>query len=162
METNGRSAQTAAPGQDHSAAEALNQLLRQVTELYTYVLHFVTAKADGIKLTVRQAVMWAVVGILGLIAASSALVTAVVLLLTGLAGGLAVAFDSEVWLGKVVVGFLLLVIIALGTLVGLRMQQRKSRLKKVQQYAERQLQQRATFGRNVADRAANTDVQHHG
>ena len=158
METNGRSAQTAAPEQNHSAAEALNQLLRQVMELYTYVLHFITAKADGIKLTVRQAVMWAVVGILGLIAASSVLVTAIVLLLSGLAGGLAVAFDSEAWLGKVVVGFLLLVIIAVGTLLGVRMQQRKSRHKKVQQYAERQLQQRTTFGHNVADRAADTAV----
>ena len=102
--------------------------------------------------------MWAVVGILGLIAASSVVVTAIVLLLTGLAGGLAAAFDGELWLGRVVVGFLLLVIIAIGTLVGLRMKQRKSRQNKVQQYAERQLQQRAAFGRNVADRAANTDV----
>jgi membrane protein implicated in regulation of membrane protease activity len=93
-----------------------------------------------------------------LIAATSVIVTATVLLLTGLAGALAVAFDSELWLGKVVVGFLLLVIIAVGTLIGVRMQQRKSRQKKVQQYAERQLQQRATFGRNVADRAADTTV----
>ena len=162
METNGKSAQTAAPEQDHSAAEALNQLLRQVAELYAYVLHFVTAKADGIKLTLRQVVVWAVVGVLGLIAVSSVVVTAIVLLLTGLAGGLAVAFGSELWLGRAVVGFLLLVIIAIGMLVGLRVRQRKSRHKKVQQYAERQLQQSAVFGRNVADRAANTDVRRQG
>jgi hypothetical protein len=51
-----------------------------------------------------------------------------------------------------------LVIIALSTLIGVRMQQRKSRRKKVQQYAERQIQQRTTFGRNVADRAADTAI----
>jgi hypothetical protein len=93
-----------------------------------------------------------------LIAATSVIVTATVLLLTGLAGALAVVLDSELWLGKVVVGFLLLIIIAVGTLLGVRMQQRKSRHKKVQQYAERQLQQRTTFGRNVADRATDTAV----
>jgi membrane protein implicated in regulation of membrane protease activity len=106
--------------------------------------------------------VWAVLGVLGVIAASSAIVTAVVLLLTGLAGGLAVAFDSALWLGQVVVGFFLLVLIAVGTWVGLRLQQRKSRQKKVQQYAERQLQQRAAFGHNVADRAVDAEVQHRG
>jgi membrane protein implicated in regulation of membrane protease activity len=160
METNGRSAQTAEPGQDHTAAEALDQLLTQVAELRAYVMHFVSATADGIKLSVRQAMVWVVLGVLGVIAASSAIVTAIVLLLTGLAGGLAVAFDSALWLGQVVVGFLLLVLIVVGTLIGLRLQQRKSRQKKVQQYAERQLQQRATFGHNVADRAVDTEVQH--
>ena len=157
METNGRSAQTA-PEQDHTAAETLDQLLTQAAELYTYTMHFVNAKADGIKLSVRQVVVWTVLGIVMLIAATSVIVTATVLLLTGLAGALAVVFDSELWLGKVVVGFLLLVIIAVGTLIGVRMQQRKSRHKKVQQYAERQLQQRTTFGRNVADRATDTAV----
>jgi membrane protein implicated in regulation of membrane protease activity len=157
METNGRSAQTA-PEQDHIATEALDQLLAQAAELYAYAMHFVTAKTDGIKLSVRQVVVWTVLGILLLIAATSVIVTAVVLLLTGLAGALAVAFDSELWLGRVAIGFLLLVIIALGTLIGVRMQQRTSRHKKVQQYAERQLQQRTTFGRNVADRAADTAI----
>jgi hypothetical protein len=157
METNGRSAQTA-PEQNHTATETLDQLLTQAAELYTYTMHFVTAKADGIKLSVRQIVVWTVLGIVMVIAAISVIVTATVLLLTGLAGALAVAFDSELWLGKVVVGFLLLVIIAVGTLIGARMQQRKFRHKKVQQYAERQFQQRATFGRNVADRAADTAV----
>jgi hypothetical protein len=162
METNGRSGQTAASGQDHSAAAALDQLLAQVAELRAYAMHFVSAKADGIKLSVRQAMVWAVLGVLGVIAASSAIVTAIVLLLTGLAGGLAVAFDSALWLGQVVVGFFLLVLIAVGTWIGLRLQQRKSRQKKVQQYAERQLQQRAAFGHNVADRAVDAEVQHRG
>jgi membrane protein implicated in regulation of membrane protease activity len=157
METNGRSAQTA-PEQDHFAAAALDQLLAQATELYAYTMHFVNAKADGVKLSVRQVVVWAVLGLLMLIAATSVIVTAIVLLLTGLAGALAGAFDSELWLGKVVIGVLLLVIIAVGTLIGVRMQQRKSRHQKVQQYAERQLQQRAAFGRNVADRATDTAV----
>jgi membrane protein implicated in regulation of membrane protease activity len=153
METNGRRAQTA-PEQDHIATEALDRLLAQAAELYAYTMHFVTAKTDGIKLSVRQVVMWTVLGVLMLVAAISVIVTAVVLLLTGLAGALAVAFDSELWLGKVVIGFLLLVIIALGTLIGVRMQQRQSRHKKVQQYAERQFQQQTTFGHDVADRAA--------
>jgi hypothetical protein len=97
-------------------------------------------------------------GILMLVAAISVIVTAIVLLLTGLAGALAIAFGSGLWLGKVVIGVLLLVIIALGTLIGVRMQQRQSRHKKVQQYAERQFQQQTTFGRNVADRATDTAV----
>jgi membrane protein implicated in regulation of membrane protease activity len=157
METDGRSAQTA-PEQDGIAAAALDQLLTQAAELYAYTMHLVTAKTDSIKLSIRQVVVWTVLGILLLIAATSVIVTAIVLLLTGLAGALAVAFESELWLGKVVIGFLLLLIIAVSTLIVVRLQQRKSRHEKVQQYAERQLQQRTTFGRNVADRAADTTL----
>ncbi len=69
--------------------QALDQLLTQATELYTYTVYFVSAKADGIKLSVRQVVVWAVLGMLMLIAATSVIVTAIVLLLTGLAGALA-------------------------------------------------------------------------
>jgi membrane protein implicated in regulation of membrane protease activity len=157
METNGRRSQTA-PEQEPIATEALDRLLAQAAELYAYTMHFVTAKTDGIKLSVRQVVVWTVLGILMLVAAISVIVTAIVLLLTGLAGALAIAFGSGLWLGKVVIGVLLLVIIALGTLIGVRMQQRQSRHKKVQQYAERQFQQQTTFGRNVADRATDTAV----
>jgi hypothetical protein len=43
------------------------------------------------------------------------------------------------------------VLLALGIFIGLRIWQRKSYQQKVQQYDARQVQQRATFGRSVAD-----------
>jgi hypothetical protein len=45
----------------------------------------------------------------------------------------------------------------------LRTWQRKARQQKVQQYDERQLQQRTAFGHSVADRATeDAALQHHG
>ena len=161
MKTNGSHTQTETPEHEPSTTEALDQLLSQLRELSTYVVHFVSATVDGLRLSMRQIVVRMVLGLLGAITVSSVIVTATVLLLTGMAGGAAVAFDTELWVGQTIVGFLLLVIIAMSVFAGVRLGQRNSRHKKVQQYAERQFQQRATFGRNAADRAADSAVQHH-
>ena len=160
MKSNGSNTQTEAPEHEPSTTEALEQLLSQVRELSTYAVHFLSATVDGVQLSIRHIVVRIVLGLLGAITVSSVLVTATVLLLTGIAGGVAVAFDAELWVGKTIVGFLLLLIIAMSVFVGVRLGQRNARHKKVQQYAERQLQQRATFGRNVADRATDATVQH--
>jgi hypothetical protein len=51
------------------------------------------------------------------------------------------------------VGVFTLVILVLGIFIGMRTWQSRWRQQKVQQYDERQLQQQATFGHSVADRA---------
>jgi uncharacterized membrane protein len=141
--------------QDQSAADALHDLLTQIGELLAYVRHFATAKVDGMRYAMRQMATWVAVGLVALLAAAGALVTAIVLFLTGVAQGLAMAFGNRMWLGNAVTGFGLLVLMALVLFVGIRRCQRKSYHQRRQAYAERQLQQRAAFGHNVADHATD-------
>jgi Mg2+/Co2+ transporter CorB len=141
--------------QDPSAADAWHDLLTQMSELQAYALHLANAKVDGLQHGVRQIATWTAVGIVGLIAAAGVLVTAVVLFLKGVAQGLAIAFGDRIWLGNAVTGLGLLVLMAVMLLIGIRRQQRKSYNQRKQAYAERQLQQRVAFGRNVADHATD-------
>ena len=153
METNGRQTDTGSDEQELSAAEALNHLLQQVGELQQYFAHFVSAKIDGVKLSMREVLTAAALGVVGFIAVAGVIVTAIVLVLTGAAAGVALLFDGQLWLGQLVVGIAALLFLGLITFIGLRIRQRRSRQQKVQYYGERQLQQHAVFGHSVADRA---------
>ncbi len=161
MDTNGARAYTKPGEQEPSPAEALRRLQQQVGELQAYLTHFVSAKIDGFVLSARQLAFWAALGVVGLTAAVGLVVTAVVLVLVGAADGFAQLFGGRWWLGALVAGGGTLVLLVLGIFIGMRTWQSRWRQQKVQQYDERQLQQQATFGHSVADRAAEeTAVRH--
>jgi hypothetical protein len=163
MDTNGAPADTTPGEQEPSPAEALRRLQQQVGELQAYLVHFVSAKIDGFVLSARQLALWIALGVVGLTAAVGLVVTAIVLVLVGAADGFARLFGGRWWLGALVVGGGTLVLLTLGIFVGMRTWQSRWRQQKVQQYDERQLQQRAAFGRNVADRATeDASVQRFG
>lgn len=163
MHANGARASTTPGEQEPSPEEALRRLIQQLEELRAYSTHFVNAKVDGFLMSARQLLVWAVLGGVGLIALTALVVTAIVLFLDGAAGGLGLLFGGQLWLGQLVVGGGLLVLLTLSMLIALRTWQGRARRQKVQQYDERQLQQRAVFGRNVADRAAeDAPLQHYG
>jgi uncharacterized membrane protein len=162
MNTNGARASTAPGAQEPSPPEALHRLQQQIEELQAYLAHFVSAKVDGFLLSARQIAVWTALGIIGLTALVGLVATAIVLLLIGAASGLGLLFGGQQWLVQVVVGGGLLLLLALGVFIGLRAWQHRSRQQKVQQYDERQLQQRAAFGHSVADRATEDGtLQHH-
>ena len=161
MDTNGARAYTTPGEQEPSPAEALRRLQQQVGELQAYLTHFVSAKIDGFVLSARQLALWTALGVIGLTAAVGLVVTAVVLVLVGAADGFALLFGGRWWLGALVVGVGVLALLALGIFIGMRTLQNRWRQQKVQQYDERQLQQHATFGHSVADRATEeTPLQH--
>jgi len=162
MNTDGAQASTTPGEQEPSPAEALHLLQQQIEELQAYFTHFVRAKIDGVLLSARQLALWTMLGIMGLIALTGLIITAIVLLLSGAAAGLGLLFGGQLWLGQVVIGGGLLSLLALGALVAIRVWQHRSRQQKVQHYDERQLQQRAAFGRSVADRATESAaIPHH-
>jgi hypothetical protein len=161
MDTNGARAYTTPSGEEPSPQEMLNLLLRQIGELQTYFRHFVSAKVDSVVLSARQLAMWTVLGLTGLLALAGLVVTAIVLLLQGAASGLALLFHTQLWLGQIVVGGGMLLVLTLGILIGMRSWQRQWREQKVQQYDERQLQQRQAFGHSVADHATTGTALRH-
>jgi len=162
MDTNGARAYATPGEQEPSPAEALRRLQQHVGALQAYVTHFVSATIDGLVLSARQLLLWAVLGVVGLTVAVGLVVTAVVLVLVGAADGFALLFGGRWWLGALVVGGGTLVLLALGIFIGRRLWQRRWRQQKVQQYDERQLQQQATFGHSVADRATEATTLQHG
>jgi hypothetical protein len=162
MDTDGARAYTQPGEQEPTPAEALRRLQQQVGELQAYVTHFVSAKIAGLILSSRQLALWAILGVVGLTAAVGLVVTAVVLVLVGAADGLARLFGGQWWLGALVVGIFTLAILGVGIFIGMRTWQIRWRQQKVQEYDERQLQQQATFGHNVADRATEGTALQHG
>jgi hypothetical protein len=146
-----------APEAETPPPEAFDHLLKQVSELWEYAIYFISAKTDSVKLSVRQVIMWAALGVVGMIALGSVVATAVVLLLTGVGEGLAVAFGGRMWLGDIVAGVLTLGLLGLGSWVGMQKWRKSSRMRTIQHYEQQQLQQQAAFGRSVSDRAA--DIQ---
>lgn len=162
MDSNGAGEQTAPGEQEPSPPEALRRLQQHIEALQAYFTHFVSAKIDGMRLSALQLGMWTALGVVGLLALAGLIVTAIVLLLGGAAGGVALLCGGQLWLGQVIVGGGTLLLLTLGILVGVRTWRHRSRQQKVQQYDERQLQQRTAFGHSAADRATeNGALQHH-
>ena len=153
MDTNGARAYAPPNEQEPTPTEALHRLQQQIAELREYLAHFVSAKVDGVVLSVRQLAMWGILGVAGVIALAGLIITALVLLLDGAATGVALLLGGRLWLGQILVGGVILALLALGMILGMRAWQRRWHQQKVQQYDERQLQQRHTFGHSVADRA---------
>jgi len=140
---------------DQSPAEAFRDLSTRFAELGEYVSYLLSAKVDGIKVSLRNAGIYAALGVLGLLAGGALIVTTVVLLLRGIAGGLGALFGQRLWLGEIVTAVLFLAILGVGTWFGLNRMTKASRERTVKKYASRQQQQRARFGTDVHERSAS-------
>ena len=116
--------------------QAFAELRIRIEEIREYVSYFLAVKADELKLVVRNTVVYAVLGIVGLLAAAAAVVTAVVMLLTGAAHGLGTAMGN-MWLGDLVVGAGLLIVVGLGAVLALSSVTRSSRKNMVEKYENR-------------------------
>ncbi len=137
-----------------SPAKALSEAVAQIGELKEYASHFVAAKADGIKASLRKAAVYGALGALAAVAGAAAIVTGVVLLLNGLAQAIALLLGGRMWAGNLIVGFLLICAVALGAWLGVRRFFGSSRARTVDRYERRLQQQRANFGHDARERAA--------
>jgi len=139
-----------------SAGEALRGVGEKLGEIGEYVGYFISAKLDGLKVTARNIGVYAVLGIVGLIALSTVVTTAVVMLLVGLAMAIGKAFDpDQYWVGALIVSVVVLGGLAGAVIFGLKKLSNTSRSALVRKYEERQRQQRVRFGRDVRGREAD-------
>src|SRR5947208_14581835 len=95
-------------------AEAWRSVVDKLGELGEYAGHYLAAKSDAFKLTMRNVAVMAALGIIGLIAAGGLVVTAVVLLCVGIAHGIAALLGGRMWAGELITGVLLLGLLAGG------------------------------------------------
>jgi len=139
-------------------SELLSRLSELIGELKEYVAYYVAAKLDTYKTSARNVGVYAGLGIVGLFAAAAFVMTAVVLLLLGLAGALGVLFSSDYgpryWLGGLIVGGAVFIILGIGIVVGMKWLTGNFRKTTVNKYEQRKRWERGTFGRSVDDAAA--------
>ena len=142
---------------DHSTAAspaaAFKEVCNRIAELKEFASYYVGAKVDGVKVTFRNLGIYAALGIVGLIAASAIITTAVVLLLTGLAFAIGAMFEKDrPWVGAIVVGLVVLGGLAGGIIFGMKKLTNTFRKQLVQKYENRQRDQRISFGEDVRGR----------
>ena len=136
-----------------AAGDALREANRQVGEIAEYVSYYLSAKWDGVKLSLKNVGIFAVLGVVGLIAGAALVITAVVQVCSGIAQGLAVLFGGRLWLGNLVTGILLLGLVAAGAYFGLSSLMGKSRKATVNKYELRKKHERNRFGHDVEQQA---------
>ena len=134
------------------ATNAARHAKAYFAELKSYASYFVSAKIDGIKATGKKISIYAALGVVGLFVAIGILFSAAFLLLAGIANGLGALF-GHVWLGQLVVGFVVLAAVGVTAWIAMKKMTSASRKQTEQKYASKRNQQRAEFGHDVHDRA---------
>jgi hypothetical protein len=138
-----------------TVAEALRDSGRSFAEIAQYAGYFIAAKIDQIKLSVRSLILYALLGVLGAVAAAAVLIVAVVLLLMGIADGIGYALGGRVWLGDLIVGLVVIGAVAGGLGIFVGKFNAAARLRTVQKYEDRLRQQRDQFGHDIGQRQSH-------
>lgn len=142
--------------QDASAqrnGDPLDSLLKQLSAVSEYSLHFVEAKLDGAKVRLRHVLLAALAGVIGLVLATTMAIVSGIYLARGVAGGLAVAVGNRAWLGQLLAGLLGLSVLAAFTWVVMGTARMKRLAEKRTKYELRKARQREEFGRDVEQAA---------
>jgi ABC-type multidrug transport system fused ATPase/permease subunit len=142
-----------APPPDAPGPSPIEPLLKNLAALAEYFSYYLAVRADGLRLRVRRAVAWAIVAVIALLTACTALAVAVVLLLAGMANGLAALCGGRLWAGQLLVGFIVLFGAGLAIAIGSARQIQASLRQTKDKYEQWQSKQRAKFGEDVAERA---------
>jgi len=139
--------------------DGVNLLLQLFRELGEYLSYYATAKTDGVKLSLWNAIVRILWAALGFVAISGLIVAASCYVLSGVAGGLAVLFGGRLWAGNIAAGFLVITGLGLGMSWRAAKRERASRERTTKKYENRQARQKADFGHGVSDRAADADSE---
>lgn len=153
---NGKAAKNDAAQHSPTFDTVLKDAVARWAEVKEYLGYFLATKVDALRLSIRQAIFYAALGVIGLLAAVAGVVTAVVLLLIGAAHLISVLLGGRQWAGELIVGATVIGSIALATFIVLSKLTRTSRTQTVKKYESRKRQQRLRFGHDVSDRAATS------
>ena len=151
--TNGQSERSGDSDPVNPASRAFHDVPIYFAELKSHAAYLLSAKVDSAKASVRRLVMFAVLGIVGLLIAGGLLVSAAFLTLSGLAMGLGHLLGGHVWLGNLIVGLLVIGGSCLVTWMGVKKLTGAWHLQTEQKYERKRNEQRGEFGRDVQQRA---------
>jgi len=143
------SARTGTDSAHGSAAELFAPLVAHFRELLEYASYYFSARADLVKSKVRRLALYAAVGLIAALAGATVLVVALVMMLVGVAGGLAELMGNRPWAGNLATGALIAAVV-FGSLRLLMPQWLvNSRRQTKDKYDRRRQTQRARFGHDV-------------
>ncbi len=125
----------------------------RVRELVEFGSYYVTAQVDRLKLTAINLAMFAVVGAVLAFVGIAVVLTAGVLLVTGIAGMIGALCDHTPWLGQLITAVVILGGLITAVLVVFKAVLSKSRKKVVATYEQRKSQQRSDLGTDVDQQA---------
>ena len=143
----------AANGKSNPAARAFGELSDEFGQLKDYASYYMAAKADGFKQTFKNIALYAVLGIVGAIVGGAVLVTAAVLLVTGISDALTALFGGREWAGKLVTAVLLLGGLGVGMWLMIKKVTNNWKTALEKKYADWRAEQKARFGTDVQERA---------
>ncbi len=148
----GPSAPTDAAGV--TPGEAFSGAIHHLSEIREFVSHYLAAKGDALKLMATQAVIYGVLGVVGVAVACAIVATAGVLLLLGLAHAVGALLWHTTWAGELIVACGVFAFIAIAVVVGLKALTNTTRKALRTKYENRLRAQRNNFGRDVESVAA--------
>jgi hypothetical protein len=138
-------------------SDAFREARYRFAELCDYISYFFSAKLDGIRLTVRNIIVMVALAVIGLMAMAGLIITGVVFVLTGIADGLGLLIGR--WGAHLLTGGMVLIALCVGVYIGVTRLAKASHLQMVAKYESRKQQQRAHFGHDVDERAAQAGRQ---
>lgn len=142
-----------APHGHPAPADALRDALARLAQLREFVAYYIAVRIDIFKSLIRNAGIYAAVAVLALVGGAATIVTAVVLLLLGIAGAFAQLFPTHPWLGQIITAAIFLCVVAGGAVVGMKLLTSWFRRNTVRNYERRQSRQRQQFGSDVQRQA---------
>jgi hypothetical protein len=147
---------SAAPSDQGSGAAAhpLEPLLKQAAMLREFGLHYVEARKDSAKAAVRRLLIKAAVGVIAAIVGGTILIASSVMVADGLSELVSLAAGGRPWVGKLVVGVGVLVILSLVSWFYISRLLRAERERIIRKYESLHHAQREKFGSDVTQRAA--------
>jgi membrane protein implicated in regulation of membrane protease activity len=136
--------------------DALHEATLQFARFREFASYYIATRFDAIKLTIRRLGIAAGMMIVAGVGAMAVITTAVVLLMQGIAGGLAELFPRYPWLGDIITGVIFLIVLIIAIMIGMRAVTRTFKSLTVHKYEARQRQQRQHFGSDVRDNATRS------
>src|SRR5438477_11672458 len=97
-----------------SPPDAFKAAADRFPEAAAYLRQYFSARLDLARLKVRRIIIYAALGIVGLIGLTALITTVVVMMCSGLAGWIGAGLGGRVWAGNLIVGGGLIVIFAAG------------------------------------------------
>ncbi len=142
-----------APAGATSPAEAFRESLRHFAEIREYAGYYITAKLDGLRLGIRNVIILAALGIIGLIAVAAIVVTAVVLALVGVAGAVAKVLPAgSEWAADLITGSVFLLLLGFVVVIAVSRLTKTSRQNTLEKYERRKRSQQTRFGHDLDGR----------
>lgn len=151
-------ARDARPRDEMSDMAPFHRMMRDVRALYVYATHYLAAHADAAGARVRRIILWALAGVAVGVAALTAIIVAVVMVLSGLARAAGLLMGGEDWAGLLAVGIGVLGLIAAAEYFFVRAWSYGWAQSTREKYERRREKERSELGSDTLQRAAGSHL----